>query len=52
MRPRDHSRRMDVWINWGAIAEMFGWTGSIEELKKVPVEDLPRLRQAAIKSSR
>jgi hypothetical protein len=40
--------RMDVWINWGFIAEMYGWMGTIEDLKKVRVEELPRLRREAM----
>ena len=30
--------RMAVWINWEGIARMLGWTGSIEELKKLRIE--------------
>jgi len=41
-----------VWINWEELAEMHGWTGSIEDFKKVRIEDLPRLRRAAIKAGR
>jgi hypothetical protein len=43
----DRASRYDVWINWEELAEMHGWTGSIEDFKKVPVEELPRLRRAA-----
>ena len=48
----DRASRFDVWINWEELAEMHGWTGSIEDFKKVRVEELPRLRRAAIKAGR
>jgi|EndMetStandDraft_4_1072995.scaffolds.fasta_scaffold2994023_1 hypothetical protein len=36
----------DVWINWPALARMFGWKGSIEDFKKAQLSDLPPLRRA------
>jgi hypothetical protein len=38
MSRRDTSKiddRMAVWINWEGIARLLGWTGTIEELKKL-----------------
>jgi hypothetical protein len=48
----NRASRFDVWINWELIAEMHGWTGSIEDFKKIPIEELPRMRRAAIKGNR
>jgi hypothetical protein len=31
-----------VRINWEGIARMLGWTGTIDELKKVRLADLER----------
>jgi hypothetical protein len=41
MNRRDNTKiddRMAVWINWEGIARMLGWTGSIEDLKKLRLE--------------
>ena len=48
----NRASKYDVWINWELIAEMHGWTGSIEEFKKLPIEDLPVMRRVAIKGNR
>jgi hypothetical protein len=41
MSRRDNTKvddRMAIWINWEGIARMLGWTGSIEDLKKLRIE--------------